>query len=541
MFKKTSHIFLGILILASLFLGLWKLSEVPPGVSHDELEYINNGYSIYKTGKDLYGDFLPISIGGVGYVAIPAYVAGLPTLFFGINEWSVRLMPVLFGAIEVFLIYGITKTLFKSEKIALASAFIFTFSTWSLKMSRVIFDPPVSMFFYLLGIYFFLKSKSIKAYASSLVILSLGTLSYYGSLFVFPLVLGALFIYRWQELVKIKKQFLIIATLILSVFGLILVSMLFNQSRNERSQGRSTELIFLNKTDVVDNVIYDRSLSTSSEFTNKIFVNKATYIWRKFFMNYLEAFSPRMIFVEGDPNTNIGLWSRGELAVLDFPLVLLGFYFLFKKYKKGALFVGSLILIAPVTSGLSTPAYATRAFLMWPALIIFAGGGLAFFWDWAKNTKFKTSFPKLILVGFLLFYSYFTLAKLHQYYFRYPTYAKEIWFDSEKQLAFYLMEHSSEKIDIYSLEAREMFMEYFFFSKMDPKVAQEVLPKNRRETIEVGNFRFITGCTNPETEAIKRKTIVHTRCQPLYVGAADQTIKTREGAEVIKWAIYVPE
>lgn len=122
-----------IILITLLFLGfitsIFKLDEVPPGVSHDELEYINNGYSIFKTGKDLYGNFLPVSVGGVGYVAIPAYIAGLSTALLGLSEYSARLIPVIFATLEILLLYGIARILFKSEKIAFSSAFILALST----------------------------------------------------------------------------------------------------------------------------------------------------------------------------------------------------------------------------------------------------------------------------------------------------------------------------------------------------------------------------------------------------------------------------
>lgn len=529
-------------VVTSFILGIWRLGEVPPGMSHDELEYVNNGYSIFKTGRDLYGDFLPISIGGVGYVATPAYLAGLPTVIFGLHEWSVRLMPAIFGALEVLLVFGISDILFKSKKVAISSAFVFTFSTWSLKMSRVMFDPPVAFFFFLVGIYLFLKARDVRLTLASVVTILVGTLSYYGTLFVTPFLFLVLIVYRWKFLVGLKKQLIVPVLIIISLFGLVLFNMLSDSSRNTRSLGRTSELIIFDKTDIVDNVIFDRSQSTSSEIANRLFVNKATYVWKKFFFNYLEAFSPRMIFVEGDPTSILGLWGRGELSVLDFPLILLGIYFLFKKSKKEALLALSFVLIAPITSGLSGTAYSTRAFLMWPFLIIFAGGGLAYLWNLGYERRKKLGkVVRLLMFTFFTLYCYFVLVKLHQYFFRYPTYAKEIWFDSEKQLAFYLMEHAEEKIDIYSLEAREMFMEYFFFSKMDPRLAQSALSNDRRADINVGNLRFVTGCVNPETDPIEIKTIVHTRCVPLYVGAAKEVIKTRDGGDMIKWAIFTAD
>lgn len=524
--------FLLAILLVGFLTSFLKLDEVPPGISHDELEYINNGYSIYKTGKDLYGNFLPLTVGGVGYVAIPAYLAGLPTAVFGLNEYSARIMPVIFATIEILLIFGIAKTLFKSETVGLAAAAILALSAWGLKISRVMLDSSTALFFFLLGIYLFLKAKDIKLISLSLIILCLGMLSYYGAIFIFPFVVLALTIYRFDFLKKIKKQFITSGLVIFLIAGAVLALMLFNPAGSSRSLGRSKELIFFNIPKINDNVIYDRAHSTSPELLNELFVNKATYLWRIFFFNYLEAFSPRMIFVEGDPNVNYGLWGRGELAILDFPLVLLGAYYLFKRYKKGVRLVVLLILIGPITSGLTGTVYATRAFLMWPFSIVLAGAGLAWLFEWKR----------VVFLIFLIFYLFFFFGRLHQYFFRYPVYAKEAWFDSEKQLAFYLMDHPNEKITIYALEGREMFMEYFFFSKLDPKLAQRTLSQEDhiRADITVGSFRFFEGCFDPGQDKIDHKVIVSTRCVPLNLELADEVIKTRDGDNRVKWAIFTP-
>lgn len=540
-FKRPRFIIVVILILGALT-GFLSIGEVPPGMSHDELEYINNGYSIYKTGKDLYGDTLPLSTGGVGYVAIPAYIAGLPALLFGLKEWSVRLPAAIFGTVEILLLYLISKLLFKSEKIALSSAFILALSTWGLKISRIMLDSTTALFFFMLGIYFFLRVKKTQGIILSWAVLGLGTLSYYGSLFIFPFVVLALSVYRWDFLKRNKKKLFIGSLGVFLILGVVLGLMLFTPGETLRSSGRSGELIIFKDKNITDNVIYDRSMSISSELPNRLFINKATYLWRTFFFNYLEAFSPRMIFVAGDPNANYGLWGRGELSILDFPLFISGLFYLYKKSKKALLFTGFLILTSPITSGLTGTVYATRAFLMWPFLIIICGGGLAAFYEWTKLAGKSINWRTLVFLTFIAFYIFFFFSRIHQYFLRYPVYAKEAWFDSEKQVANYLIAHKSEKIDVYSLEGRQMFMEYFFFSELDPGIAQAALDKkNIRADIIVGNFKFVNGCFDPKKDVLKNKVIVNTHCSPMDVSLSAETIKARDGSNQVKWAIFNPE
>lgn len=376
----------------------------------------------------------------------------------------------------------------------------------------------------------------------SLITLSLGTLSYYGSLFVAPFLMMALIIYRLNFLKAFKKQLIISMLIVFSATSLILAYMLFKPGENTRSLERSGEVIIFNTQKITDNVTYDRTYSLSPKVLNELFVNKLTYLWRVFFFNYLEAFSPRMIFVEGDPNVNYGLWSRGEMSILDFPLVILGAFYLYRVSRKGLILVSVLIIISPITSGLTGTVYATRAFLMWPNLMILAGGGLAAFYEWSNSVGKRINWKKVAFFVFIALYLYFFFSRLHQYYFRYPVYAKEAWFDSEKQLTFYLSEHQDERITVYSLEGRQMFMEYFFFTKMDPKIAQAALSKdNIRADIVVGNLRFVNGCLNPGQDLIDHKIVVHSRCVPLNLELAKETIRTRDGSNRIIWAIFIPK
>src|SRR3989344_3358985 len=220
MIKITTRWILIILVFLNIATGMLKMDEVPPGISHDELEYINNGYSIFKTGRDLYGDFLPLSVGVVGYVAIPAYIAGATTALFGLSEWSARLFPAVSGIIEMFIIW------------------------------------------------LFIKAKKIRDFIVAWIVLFLGTLSYYGSLFVLPLLVLILIIFRWNYIKKYKKPFFLGSGIVLFIFGLILLFMLFHPGENSRSIGRSSEIIFFQEKNITDNVIYDRSTSVGPEIVD---------------------------------------------------------------------------------------------------------------------------------------------------------------------------------------------------------------------------------------------------------------------------------
>ena len=106
---------LALIIATALFLRVYKINSNPPGLTPDEASLGYNAYSILKTGKDEYGTFMPIIFKSFGdykpglyvYLTVP-FVAIL-----GLNETAVRLPSVFSGVFTVFLIYLISKELFK--------------------------------------------------------------------------------------------------------------------------------------------------------------------------------------------------------------------------------------------------------------------------------------------------------------------------------------------------------------------------------------------------------------------------------------------
>ena len=50
----------------SFFLRIYKVTSVPPSLNWDEVSIAYNAYSILKTGKDEWGDFLPLHFKSYG-------------------------------------------------------------------------------------------------------------------------------------------------------------------------------------------------------------------------------------------------------------------------------------------------------------------------------------------------------------------------------------------------------------------------------------------------------------------------------------------
>jgi predicted membrane-bound mannosyltransferase len=93
-------VFVAFLIIIGLgfFLRVWDLDKNPAGFFCDEASIGYNAYQILKTGQDEYGIKFPLYFRAFGEYKPPLtiYPTIVPIFFLGLNEFSVRLISVIF-------------------------------------------------------------------------------------------------------------------------------------------------------------------------------------------------------------------------------------------------------------------------------------------------------------------------------------------------------------------------------------------------------------------------------------------------------------
>src|SRR3989344_2523195 len=114
--KKFNILLFSLILFIAVFLRFYQLSNIPPSLNWDEVSIGYNAYSIFKTAKDEWGNFLPLSFRAFGDYKLPFYIyLDIPFVFlFGLNELAVRLPSVLSGIGVVILTFFILKELTKS-------------------------------------------------------------------------------------------------------------------------------------------------------------------------------------------------------------------------------------------------------------------------------------------------------------------------------------------------------------------------------------------------------------------------------------------
>src|SRR5260221_7234695 len=214
------------IILLGFVLRVVDLANHPAGFTPDEASFGYDAYSILKTGKDQWGQTLPLVFKSFGDDKLPLYVyLTVPSVaVFGLNETAVRLPNAVLGTLAIVVVYFLVYELFKERKLALLSAFLLAISPWHIMLSRGAFEANLTTFFLPLGILLFLKGlKNSKYLVLSVIVFGFNLFTYHAARILTPLIVGFLVYIYQKELRDSKKLNLWIVCFIglsvISLFG----------------------------------------------------------------------------------------------------------------------------------------------------------------------------------------------------------------------------------------------------------------------------------------------------------------------------------
>src|SRR3989338_235803 len=141
---------LAILILA-IFLRLWQIDSVPPGLYPDIAINGHDALDTLATGQ--FKVFYPENNGREGLFI---WLIALSFKIFGPAVWSLRLVSAVFGLFPVWGLYLLTRRVF-NKKIARRSSFFLAVSFWHINFSRLGFRAILVPFFLVWSFYFLFR------------------------------------------------------------------------------------------------------------------------------------------------------------------------------------------------------------------------------------------------------------------------------------------------------------------------------------------------------------------------------------------------
>lgn len=426
--KNPKLILLAIVVVAS-FLRLWKLSVNPPSLFGDELDLGYQAYSILKTGRDYYGNFLPIHFHSLAEWRTPLYLySAVPTVaVFGISPLGVRLPAAIFGILGVLVLYLLINQVTNNESLALTSAAVLALSPWHLQYSRAGFEVTLMLFLLILGLWLFFKAlrKGEWLWLAAVCLALTPWVYSTAKLFTPALLLFLVWVWR-KEIFSLPKKHLISGLVAAAVIGLpIAVSTLlgggvqrfgylsvFTDPTTEPEVGVARE--------VDARVRGETGAGLTPRLLDRVIHNKYTFWGKKILDNYFKAFSTDFLFVRGDLNLRHSI-GTGEFYKVEAIVLLIGIVFFFSRYRVSNIqyLVLFWILAGVIPAAITRDGggHATRLILILPPLIFLIASG-------AREILRFNKFVFLVLLGiWLLGIGDY----LHDYYAHYPWQSERWW------------------------------------------------------------------------------------------------------------------
>lgn len=390
-FKKI--IFL-LLLSFAIFLRFFEVNTNPPSLNWDEVSLGYNAYSILKTGKDEWGETLPLSFRAYGDFKLPAYVyVDVPFIaVFGLNEIGVRLPSMLAGVLTVILVYLIIKELTQDEPTALLGMFLITILPWHIILSRIALEANLALLLITTSIYFLiLVTHKKRSLILSALFLGLSLFTYNSSRVV-ALPLAILAIGFFFPTIKKIKRVALLSLLVFLGFFIVAIPIAFLQDSSARY--RWTQIL---DEGAINRINELRGSSALPPLAKELTINKVTYFIPEVFKGYISHFNPDFLFISGGSNYQYSVPGSGLILWVMLPILIAGVIFVAKSKKREFWFVLGWLLVSPLPAAITRDApHSLRSLFMIPPLIIISTLGII------GISKYIGKIPKLLFISFLV-------------------------------------------------------------------------------------------------------------------------------------------
>jgi 4-amino-4-deoxy-L-arabinose transferase-like glycosyltransferase len=159
--RNIEKIIVVVVIILSFIIKVYSLDKSPPSVGFDEAALGYNAYSILKTGKDEYGNFMPLSLRSFNDYkpALYAYLSIPFIAVMGLNEISTRMVSVVAGTFSLLFLYFFLNEFVKNKYLRWFVFVVLAFQPWRIHFSRVALEANLSACFFVIGAWFLYKNS----------------------------------------------------------------------------------------------------------------------------------------------------------------------------------------------------------------------------------------------------------------------------------------------------------------------------------------------------------------------------------------------
>lgn len=189
MTKTKTYLLLFFIIALGLYLRVYNIENVPPGIYPDEAA---NGIDAMRAAET--GQFQWFYSDNNGREGLFMNIIAMCFKFFGMSIFTLKLPSIIFGTLAILGTYLLTRELFSSRRIGLISSFLMAVSFWAINFSRIGFRAIMVPAILVFSFYFLfkgLRTRKWQAFAAGGLIFGLG-LHTYIAFRIAPLILAAM-------------------------------------------------------------------------------------------------------------------------------------------------------------------------------------------------------------------------------------------------------------------------------------------------------------------------------------------------------------
>lgn len=491
---NNKKILVAVAIVVAAFLRLYKLSIIPLHLSVDEAALGYNAYSILKTGKDEYGQFLPLIFKSFGdykpglyvYSAVP-FIATL-----GLTEIAVRLPSAVAGILAVYLVYKIAEYFVKEEDqkslwryFPIIAIFMAAINPWHVFFSRGAWEVNLSLTLTLAGIYFFQKARDkIENLYASAVFFSLTLLTYQGAKLSTLIVLAVLLFVYFKDIKEwmVAERKVVLKALLLGF--LISFPVLLSLFQGKTGRLRVFSVFSYPRKEGYLKAFLDEGGEKVGSISYYLFHSESVNFLRGIIGRWFNHYSDRFLFFEGDwQDAMHNPPNQGMMIIAQILFITAGIASLIKRKGKIALFVFIWSLLGPLPAVLSrNQVHAVRAYNFLVPLVLMASAGCVFLIENVLRLK-KVLIKKFLLVSMGVVYMLSFFYFLDSYFVHLPKHTTEDLYWGYKQIVETVkpIQKNYEKITI----EQSFDQPYIYFLFYGGAPGQGYLPEDYQKQAEL--------------------------------------------------------
>lgn len=485
-----------VVTLFALLLRTYNLNLLPVAFTHDESFYPVQAMSLLYSKYDQTGTWSPTitSPSHALYAELPGVVM-IPAhyLFRSNHVLASRMTSAVLGSLTVLLIMLISFQLFSNKQAAIFSGLFATFNPWLFQISRQSFDSLFTTFFYLLGIFSFLKLKGRwKLFA--LIPFVFGFFQYQGGKILFLPIIICLVVFELARLHS-RGQLTLARKINLGLFFAactLLVVWYGSRLMSTTAVRRTNDIILFNQTAITEQVNNYRRQSLDNPLSS-LFINKATVMTQMIIRRYLETWDLVHLFVFGEPIHNPTItWTHGLFYLFDVVLFLFGLLMTFRNrsWNLPGLLIISLLLIAPLPQAINTNIiwiYLRLVFAA-PLFMILAGLGMYGLWRIKVGKQFVRYALISIYVVSIVNFGY-------QYFIQAPVYDTGNVHFAERLLANYIKRVNPREVHVLADESDFIFNSLLIYKNdISKNSIADIQSAYQNKNYHLNNYSVDTAC-----------------------------------------------